>query len=146
MSRFKGMQRNRSSQSGKELFIQKVTVVSEQINNLHVRATINEFKIDNDGSEELGGSHKSPSPMESLLATLANCLEQTALLYFTVMGLKINSVKVMVEGTQDKRSSLNPKESPFPGFYDFHITWFVDSSDDLKRIKRIVEKVKDSVQ
>lgn len=144
MKRFQYMQNQKYSKKADKLFINKMVAVSEQINNLHVRSKINDFYVDNDGSEKTGGSNNGPSPMECLLATLANCLEQTALLYFTFMGVKVNSVKVKVEASQDLRSLINPRESPYPGFFDFKITWIIDPEDDLRKVKRVLRKVEDA--
>ena len=144
MRRFREMQKYKYTKKGDELFIEKRVAVSEQINNLHVQAKINEFVVDNDGAKEVGGSSKGPCPMECLLAALANCLEQTALLYFTFQGVRIKSVKVRVEASQDKRSALNPRESPFPGFFDFKIIWYIDSDEDPKKIKRVLRRVEDN--
>ena len=144
MKRFQYMQNQKYSKTADKLFINKMVAVSEQINNLHVRSKINEFYVDNDGSKKIGGSNKGPSPMEFLLATLANCLEQTSLLYFTFMGVKVNYVKVKVEASQDLRSLMNPRESPYPGFFDFKITWIIDPDDDLRKVKRVLRKVEDA--
>lgn len=144
LKRFQYMQNQKYSKKSDKLFINRMVAVSKQINNLHVRSKINDFYVDNDGSNKMGGSNKGPSPMECLLATLANCLEQTALLYFTFMGVKVNSVQVKVEASQDLRSLMNPKESPYPGFFDFKITWIIDPEDDLRKVNRVLRKVEDA--
>ena len=79
------MQKHVSTEKGDDLFIVNWVAISEQVNNLHVRAKVSEFEVDNDGPSELGGNNKGPCPLECLLATIANCLEQTPLLYFTFM-------------------------------------------------------------
>lgn len=141
--RARKMQKFKVGEIGDKLYITKMVAFSEQVNNLHVRAKIRDFDVDNDEPTELGGTDKGPCPLECLLATIANCLEQTALLYFSFFKVKLKSVKVKVEATRDVRSSLDPKEVPLPGFSDFIITWFIDSDDDPKRIQRVLDKVKD---
>ena len=143
LNRFKNMQKYKFSEKGDELYISKMVAVSEQINNMHVRAKIGELEIDNDGPKELGGTNKGPSPMQSLLASLANCMEITALLYFSFKNLKVNMVKLKVEAFLDKRSALEPKKAPFPGFYDINYIWFIDSEEDLKKIERVLKTVED---
>lgn len=142
-NRARKMQKFKVGEIGDKLYITKMVAFSEQVNNLHVRAKIRDFEVDNDEPKELGGTDKGPCPLECLLATLANCLQQTALLYFTFFKVKLKSVKVKVEAIHDVRSSLNPKEIPLPGFSDFKVTWFIDSDDDPKRIERVLDKVKD---
>ena len=140
-NRFETMQKYKFSEKGDELFLNKMVSVSEQVNNLHVRAKINDLEIDNDGPKELVEMPNAPSPMSTFLACFANCLEITALLYFSYSNLKVNSVKVKVEATFDKRSVLDPKKYPLPGFYDINYTWFIDSEEKLKRLETVLEKV-----
>ncbi len=142
-NRFQKMQKYKFTKEGDELFVSKLVAISEQINNMHVKARIGDLEIHNDGPKELGGTNKGPSPMQSLLASLANCLEITAMLYFTFRNLKVNSVKLKVEATLDRRSALEPKKAPFPGFYDINYTWYIDSEENLKKIERILETVED---
>jgi uncharacterized OsmC-like protein len=141
MNRFKLMQKHKNSAKGDELFVSKLVAVSEQVSNLHVRSKINGFEINNDGSRDLGGFNNGPSPTEALLGCLANCCEQTALIYFTFSKIKVKSIKVKIEAKIDKRSSLNPREIPLPGFYDFKIMWFINSDDHPRKIKQVLAKV-----
>ena len=57
--------------------------------------------------------------------------------------MKVNSINVKVEANYDKRSSLNPKEEPFLGLYDLKITWYLKTEENLKKIKRILNKVEE---
>ncbi len=139
--RFEIMQKHRDTNEGDRLFLSKVTAVSEQIENMHVKAKIGNFEIENDGPKQLGGTSKVPSPMPMFLAIIANCLEITALLYLSFSNLKVISIKVKVDGTHDKRSALDPKKEPFPGFYDIHYTWIIDSDENHKKIERALKKV-----
>ena len=141
MERFNTMLKYRFTEKGDELFIEKMVAESEQVNNLHVRTKIKDLVIENDEPEELGGTNIAPRPMETLLASLANCLEISALLYFSFSNLKIKSVKVRVEASFDKRAVLIVKEAPLPGFYDFNYTWYIDSEENIKSIKNVLKKV-----
>ena len=110
---------------------------------MHVKAKVGNFEIENDGPKDLGGSGKVPGPMPMLLATLANCLEITALLYLSFSNVKVNSIKIKVEGTHDKRSALEPQKEPLPGFYDIKYTWYIDTVENLEKIEQILKKVED---
>jgi len=141
--RFEKMQIHKDTEEGNTLFISKVEAESEQIDNLHVIAKVGNFKIENDGPKELGGSGKVPGPLPMLLATLANCLEITALLYLSFSNVKVKSIKVKVEATHDKRSALDPKKEPLPGFYDIKPTWYIDTEENSEKIEQILKKVED---
>ena len=143
MDRFQKMQANKDTEEGNTLFISKVVAESEQIDNMHVMAKVGNFEIENDGPKDLGGYGKVPGPMQMLLATLANCLEITALLYLTFSNVRVNSIKVKVEGTHDKRSALEPKKEPFPGFYDINYTWYIDTEEKPEKVEQILKKVEE---
>jgi len=141
LNRNKKMQELGFSEKGDELFISTLVAESEQIDNLHVKSKINKFEIENDAPEDLGRKSGCPPPMQSLLATYANCLEITALLYFSFLNIKANSIKVRVEATLDKRSALLTKEAPLPGFYDITQIWHIDSNEPFNKIKKVIERV-----
>ncbi|MFX1279800.1 MAG: OsmC family protein [Promethearchaeota archaeon] len=143
IKRFEKMQKYQNIPEGDNLYLSKVTALSEQIENLHVKATIGDLVIENDGPKDLGGSGTIPGPMPMLLASIANCLEITALLYLSVSNLKINTLNVKVEAKYDKRASLDPKKEPFPGFFDFKYTWYINTEESLKKIDRILQKVEE---
>ena len=140
--RFQSMMELKFSEEGDKKYIEEVIAEAEQINNLHVRTRINDITIDNDEPESLGGSNKAPRPMDTLLASLANCLEISALLYFSFSNLKINTVKVQVKATFDKRAVLPIKGAPMPGFYNINYIWYIDTDENEKKVERILDKVK----
>jgi uncharacterized OsmC-like protein len=143
IKRFEAMQKYRDKAEGAKLFLSKVTAVSEQIENLHVKATVGNFIIESDGPKDLGGSGTIPGPIPMLLASFANCLEITALIYLSLSNLKVNSLKVKAEGIYDKRAALNPKKEPYPGFIDIKFRWYIDTDENLKKIDRVLQKVED---
>ncbi|MHA1914902.1 MAG: OsmC family protein [Promethearchaeota archaeon] len=143
MVRYDKMNKNRDTDEGYKMFVSNVTVVSEQIENLHVKATVGNYVIENDGPKDLGGSGIIPGPMHMFLASLANCLETTALLYLSLSNLNVNSISVKVEAKYDKRSSLNPKEEPFPGYYDVRYVWYVETDENLKKVDLILKKAEE---
>ena len=142
-NRFKKMQMHENTAEGDRLFISKVTAVSEQINNLHVKTKVGNFEIENDGPKDLGGSGEIPGPMPMFLASIANCLEITALLYLSFSNVMVKSISVKVEALHDKRSSINPKKDPFPGFFDIKYSWYIDTDENLKKIDRILKKAEE---
>ncbi|MHA1884884.1 MAG: OsmC family protein [Promethearchaeota archaeon] len=93
MDRYEQMVNLLDSNEGDRLFISRVTAVSEQIENMHVKATIGDLTFENDGPKDLGGSGNIAGPMQMLLASIANCLEITALLYLSFANVQVQSVK-----------------------------------------------------
>ena len=142
-ARYEKMQKQLDTDEGDRLFVSKVTAVSEQIDNLHVKATVGNFVIENDGPKDLGGSGTVPGPMPMFLASIANCLEMTALLYLSLSNVKVNSINVKVEAIHDKRNALNPKKEPFPGFFDIKYAWYIDTNENLKKLDRILKKAEE---
>lgn len=139
--RYEKMIKHQETDEGDELFISKVTAVSEQVENMHVKARVGGFEIESDGPKDLKGSGDIPGPMQLLLASLANCLEITALLYLSIFNVDVNSVKVEVEAKYDKRSSINPNREPFPGYFDIRYIWYIETDENIKKIDEILKKV-----
>ena len=141
MKRLEGMNKYKFTEEGDELFIKKLIAETEQVNELHVRTKVDDFIIESDEPEVLGGTNLAPNPMQLLLASFSNCLEISALLYFTFARMKINSVKVRVEATFDQRATLAVQDGPLPGFYNYDVTWYIDSEEKLKKIQQVLQKV-----
>ncbi len=132
------------SKEGADLYIEKMVAISEQVKNLHVKASINQREVHNDEPKEMGGTSSAPRPTETFLACLANCLEISALLYFSFAKMRVESVIVKVEGTIDKRSALLTEDAPLPGFYDLTWTWYVRTEETEKKVEKVLEKVEKS--
>ncbi len=141
LTRLENMNKYKFTEEGDELFIKKLIAETEQVNDLHVRTKIDDFIIESDEPEVLGGTNLAPNPMQSLLASLSNCLEITALLYFSFAKMKINTIKVRVEATFDQRAVLAVRKAPLPGFYNYGVTWNIDSEEKFRKIKQVLKKV-----
>ena len=138
--RLKDMVKYNLNERGEELFVEKYVARAEQVENLYVKAKINEFEIYNDEPKDFG-TNRAPRPMETLLASIANCLEISAILYFSFAKMRVKSISVEVEGKIDKRSVLADKNRPSPGFFDINLKWYIDTDENLKKVERILEKV-----
>lgn len=132
------------SEEGDAEFIEELTATSEQINNLYVKAQINGFEIECDEPESVGGTGKAPNPLEVLLASMANCLELTAMMFFSFMRLNVSNVKVKVKAKYDKRSTMLKKENAMPGLYDIRYKWYIDTIESKKRIEKALRKVQEA--
>ncbi len=140
-NRLDSMNKYKFTEEGDKLYISKMVAETEQVENLHVRTKIGDISIECDAPRELGGSGTIATAMNQLLASFNNCLQISALLYFTFANLEIKSLKVKVEATYDKRAVLNLKNAPSPGFYDYKIIWFIQSDENIRKIKQVLKKV-----
>jgi len=70
-----------------------------------------------------------------------NCLEISALLYFSFSKLKTNSIKVKFEAKYDKRYVLPDEGAPLLGLYDIKYTWYIDTLEPLEKIGKVLKKV-----
>jgi uncharacterized OsmC-like protein len=124
-------------------FIDKYTAVSQQVENLHVKAKIGDFEIESDEPEDLGGENTAPNPMQLLLASIANCLELTALTFFSLLDLKVASIKVKVSAYYDKSVMLKATDvlNTIPGFYDFTLDWYVRTEENSLKVQKVLDKV-----
>ena len=127
------------TKEGNELFISTLVAETEQVENMHLKTKINDLVIECDTGKPMGGSGLHASPMQLLLVSIASCLEQTALLTFHFNGVDIKSLKVKIEATYDKRSILGVK----PGFYEYNITWFIETSARERKVQRVLKKVEE---
>lgn len=132
------------SREGDSEFIETLTAVSEQVDNLHVKAEVNGFEIECDEPKSIGGTEKAPNPLELLLASMANCLELTAMMFFSFMKLDVNGVKVEVNASYDKRSLMLKQGNNLPGLYDISYTWYIDTSEKRTTIERVLSQVEES--
>lgn len=141
LKRLENMNKYKFTEEGDKLFIKKLIAETEQVNDLRVRTKVDDFIIESDEPETLGGSNLAPNPMQLLLASFSNCLEISALLYFTFARMKINSVKVRVEATFDQRATLAVKDGPLPGFYNYDVIWYINAEEKFRKIKQVLKKV-----
>ncbi|MBN1802723.1 MAG: OsmC family protein [Candidatus Lokiarchaeota archaeon] len=140
-NRLDNMNKYKFTEEGDRLYISTMVAESEQVENLHVRTKIGNISIECDAPKELNGSGTISTAMNQLLASLGNCMQITALIYFTFADVKIKSLKVKLEATYDKRAVLILKDAPLPGFYDYKITWFIESDENIRKIKQVLERV-----
>ena len=75
---------------------------------------------------------------------MANCLELTAMMFFSFMRLNVSNVKVKVKAKYDKRSTMLKKENAMPGLYDIRYKWYIDTIESKKRIEKALRKVQEA--
>jgi uncharacterized OsmC-like protein len=142
--RLKKINRLGYSEEGDAEFIEELTATSEQIDNLHVKAQVNGFEVECDEPESIGGSGKAPNPLQLLVASMANCLELTAMMFFSLMGLDVSAVKVKVQASYDKRRIILKQDDTLPGLYDIKYTWYITANESQHTIESALKRVEES--
>lgn len=144
LERFEQIKNLGYSEEGDKIFIEEIVAISEQVDNLYVKAEIDDYELYCDEPVSLGGTAQAPNPMQTLLGAFANCLEISAMLYFSFLNLEVSSVKVEVRAKHDKRSILIKNNECLPGFYDMNYIWYIDTTENKKRIKRALKAIEES--
>ncbi|MFO8017874.1 MAG: OsmC family protein [Promethearchaeia archaeon] len=143
LDRIKNMRKLKFSERADELYITERSATSQQIKNLHVKAKVGGKVLENDESKELGGTGNYLNPMEALLASIANCLETSALIYFSFLNLNVEEIQVKVNGIYDKRSILKEKDSPPPGYYKIHYHWYIKTEEKKQKVEHALQQVEE---
>lgn len=94
-----------------------------------------------DEPPELGGADAGPNPVELLLVALGACQEIMYSAYASVMGVKLNSVKVNLRGYLDLRGLFGLDAAIPPGYQKIVFETQVDSPADTETLMKLVQTV-----
>ena len=115
----------------------------ERMDGLHSFAVTEEFTVEADEPEGLGGTNKAPTPTALLLSAMAHCQAITLKMYARAMEIELDDVKVKVTGTVDLRGYMGLKDEagkPFdPGLEEVVIKTFIESKETEGRILALIE-------
>jgi len=73
----------------------------ERMEGLHSFAKTDDFIVDSDEPQGIGGTNKGPTPTQLFLASMAHCQAITLRIYAEGMGLILDEVTVKVNGVLD---------------------------------------------
>jgi len=98
---------------------------------------IRDFNFQSDEPEDLGGTNKGPNPVEYVLGAFAACQEIVIQAYATVLGIKISSVQVDVEGDLDLHGFFNLSDQR-AGFTGIRYTTTIETEErDTEKLKQL---------
>lgn len=110
---------------------------------LQCKGTIRDFPaMTIDEPPELGGKDSGPNPVEIVLVALGTCQEIVYRAYASVMGIKLDSVKVDVRGYLDLRGLFAMEEGVPAGYQKIVFETQIQSSasdEELQKLAQIVE-------
>ncbi len=94
-----------------------------------------------DEPPELGGADAAPNPVELLLVALGACQEIMYSAYASVMGVKLDSVKVNLRGYLDLRGLFGMDGTIPPGYQKIIFETEVNSPADAETLRKLVQTV-----
>lgn len=93
-----------------------------------------------DEPAQLGGTDTGPNPVEQILGALGNCLAVGYAANATAAGIKINDMKIEVEGKLDLHTFLGLQEGN-AGFSDITVNVSLDSDGSSEALEELHAKV-----
>ena len=100
---------------------------SESATKMNLRA--GKFKLVIDEPEQMGGTNDGPSPVQALLMALAGCLNVTGHEVARQNGLKLNGMKVKIEGVMNPCTFIGCSFKERAGFQHVKVTVIPDMED-----------------
>lgn len=94
-----------------------------------------------DEPPELGGQNAGPNPVELLLVALGTCQEIMYSAYASVMGIKLDSVKVSLKGDIDLKGLFGLDENVPAGYTHIKFEANLVSDADDEVLKTLIETV-----
>lgn len=100
----------------------KVLITGESENPTKMNLQAGKFKLIIDEPKGMGGTDEGPSPIQVLLMSLAGCLNVTGHEIARQKGLKLNSMKVKIEGVMNPCTFLGCSFEERAGFQNIIVT------------------------
>ncbi len=107
----------------------KVLVHGESENPTKMNVRAGKFELVIDEPEQMGGTNDGPSPVQVLLMALAGCLNVTGYEVARQKGLKLNSMKVKIEGVMNPCTFIGCSFEERAGFQQIKVTITPDMDD-----------------
>lgn len=107
----------------------KVLITGESENPTKMNLQAGKFKLIIDEPKGMGGTDEGPSPIQVLLMSLAGCLNVTGHEIARQKGLKLNSMKVKIEGVMNPCTFLGCSFEERAGFQNIVVTVNADMPD-----------------
>lgn len=105
-------------------------------------ATVRDFPaMTIDEPAELGGGDSAVNPTELILMALGTCQEVMYAAYASVMGIKLDSVKVDVKGYMDLQGLFGMDEDVPPGYKRITFDTRIQSPASDEELTRLIETV-----
>jgi uncharacterized OsmC-like protein len=113
---------------------------------LHSYARTDEFTVESDEPEGIGGTNKGPTPTQLFLASMAHCQAITLRIYAEGLGLVLDEVTVKINGVLDLRgyySFEDEKGEPVdPSIQTISIKTYIVTHETEAKVRQLIESAK----
>ena len=134
-----------------------VTIHAESETPSRAKIKAGKFEMIIDEPVPMGGTDMGPSPIQVLLMSLAGCLNVTGYEVAKQRGMKLNGLKIKIEGTMNPCTFMGCSYDERAGFQQINVTMdtdFENSTDEeierwLKETERrcpVTDNIKDSTK
>jgi putative redox protein len=124
-----------------QAFLRQIRAEARQVKNLQIRAAVGKHTLNIDEPLEGGGDDTAQSPVDTLLASLAACIEVNWIAYSSAFNLDIREAVVEVEGTIDRRFLLSGTNSVPARLKAVKIISHIVTSAPRENVERVHQKV-----
>lgn len=115
---------------------------TELVEDVRCSVAVREFEpMTVDEPAELGGTNQAANPVELVLGALGTCQEIMYAAYASVMGIKLDSVKVDVKGYLDLKGLFAMDETVPAGFTKICYETTLESPADKETLEKLVAVV-----
>lgn len=128
----------------------------EWINGTHARSSVKDFygagredtsrdkalTFDHDEPPVILGENLGVNPVEYAMAAAAGCVTTTFVVNAAARGIKLNSVRVELEGELDLRGILNLSDKVRNGYEQIRMKFYVDSDAPADEIDELLHYAK----
>ena len=111
----------------------------ERVEGLQMRATVRGMTVTFDEPPELGGTDTGMNPVEGVLSSLGACQCIVAAAFARVRRIKLNGIRVDVDGVLDPDGFLGRNPDAKIGFSSITSRYHVDADNTPEEIAAFVE-------
>ncbi len=122
----------------------------------HARSSVKEFygagqedtsrtealEFDHDEPPIILGENRGVNPVEYAMAALAGCVTTGFVVNASARGIKLDSLRVELEGDLDLRGFLNLAEGVRPGYEQIRMKFFIESDAPADQIEELLQNTK----
>jgi len=121
-------------------FLNTLEVEATQVKDLQINVRAREHIIKVDQSAAAGGDGTAQSPVETLLAAAAACLELNWIAYSSAFNLELHYVSVKIEGKLDQRYVLSSSIIP-ARLKSLRVISRIVTTESQEKIDKVYKKV-----
>ena len=99
----------------------KVTVRGTSESPMRMKIKSGKFEMIIDEPEDMGGTNQGPSPIQALLMSLAGCINITGHQVAKQRGMKLNGMKIKIDGTMNPCTFIGCSFEERAGFENINL-------------------------